>query len=222
MADYSGRRKLFRSTDDRFIAGVCGGFARYMDLDPTLVRVIWFASIFAGGLGVFVYIASIILIEKNPGSDPIAKNPDQQTNSTILWGGLLIVIGLVLLLHRLDVIPDFNLFHLSWEIIWGLAFIAFGLFLVLPEKRNAEAQKAGGQSRKIYRSVLNKKISGVCAGLGEYFDTDPNIVRIGWLLLTFVSFGFGLIAYLILSITLPEKIPTYQEGSRTNNGGDVR
>ena len=44
----------------------------------------------------------------------------------------------------------------------------------------------------------NKIVAGVCAGVAEYFDTDPTIIRIGFVLLTFVTLGFGgAIIYLI-------------------------
>jgi phage shock protein C len=57
--------------------------------------------------------------------------------------------------------------------------------------------------RRLVRSTNDRKIAGVCAGLADYFDFDPTIVRIIWVLVTFVP-GPNLIAYLILWIALPE------------------
>ena len=49
-------------------------------------------------------------------------------------------------------------------------------------------------------------IAGVCAGIAEYFDVDPTIVRIVYALLTICSVGFpGLIVYIILALIMPEK-----------------
>ncbi|MCR3759466.1 PspC domain-containing protein [Clostridium felsineum] len=48
----------------------------------------------------------------------------------------------------------------------------------------------------------NKKICGVCGGIGEYLDIDPTIVRILWLILVFV-FGTGILAYIICAIVMP-------------------
>lgn len=59
----------------------------------------------------------------------------------------------------------------------------------------------------IYRSETNKIIGGVCGGLGEYFNIDPNIIRLIFVLLT-VFGGSGLIIYLILWIILPSKSQT--------------
>ena len=51
----------------------------------------------------------------------------------------------------------------------------------------------------------NKMISGVCAGIAEYFDFDPTLVRIAYVLLSFFSAGFpGLLLYIILAIVMPQ------------------
>jgi phage shock protein C len=54
----------------------------------------------------------------------------------------------------------------------------------------------------LMRSSRDKKIGGVCAGLADYFDLDPTIVRVVWLLAVFLG-GTGVLAYLILWIVLP-------------------
>lgn len=48
-------KKLMRSGRDKKIAGVCAGFAHYLDLDPTLVRVIWGVLAFGYGAGIVAY-----------------------------------------------------------------------------------------------------------------------------------------------------------------------
>ena len=50
----------------------------------------------------------------------------------------------------------------------------------------------------------NKMISGVCAGIAEYFEFDPTLVRIAYVLLSIFSAGFpGLLLYIILAIVMP-------------------
>jgi phage shock protein C len=56
--------------------------------------------------------------------------------------------------------------------------------------------------KRLVRSTTDKKIAGVAAGLADYFDLDPTIVRVVWLLAILFA-GTGLIAYLILWIALP-------------------
>jgi phage shock protein PspC (stress-responsive transcriptional regulator) len=59
------------------------------------------------------------------------------------------------------------------------------------------------ETKKLFRKSSDKKIAGVCSGLGEYLNLDPNIVRIVFVLLA-LFVGGGLILYLILWLILPE------------------
>mgnify|MGYP001819505562 CR=1 FL=1 len=61
-----GVKKLYRSTKNRMLAGVCGGLAEYFELDPTIIRVLFvLVSVFAGG-GILVYIILWLLIPQEP------------------------------------------------------------------------------------------------------------------------------------------------------------
>ena len=57
--------------------------------------------------------------------------------------------------------------------------------------------------KKLYRSTTNKTIAGVCAGLAEYLNIDPTIVRVVWALVGLS--GTGLLAYLVCALIIPEK-----------------
>jgi phage shock protein PspC (stress-responsive transcriptional regulator) len=65
------------------------------------------------------------------------------------------------------------------------------------------------RKRRLYRSTESKVIAGVCGGLGAYFNIDPVILRIIFVLLTFVN-GVGLLAYIILWIAVPKAVTTAQ------------
>lgn len=59
--------RLYRSRDDRFLAGVAGGLADHYDLDPSLVRVAWaVVAVLSGGLGILVYIVMAIVVPLEP------------------------------------------------------------------------------------------------------------------------------------------------------------
>lgn len=59
--------------------------------------------------------------------------------------------------------------------------------------------------KRLYRSD-NKMLCGVCAGIAEYFNIDPTIVRVGYLALSIFSAGFpGLVLYIILLLIMPQK-----------------
>ena len=58
--------------------------------------------------------------------------------------------------------------------------------------------------KRIYLSQTDKKLSGVCGGLGEYFDKDPVLFRILFVLLVLLK-GFGIILYLIMWLIIPKR-----------------
>ena len=57
--------------------------------------------------------------------------------------------------------------------------------------------------KKLYRSVSDKKLAGVCGGIAEYFGLDSTLVRVGWALVSL--FGPGILAYIICALIIPEK-----------------
>ena len=59
-------RRLYRSRDDRVVAGICGGLGEYFQVDPVLIRILWIVLIFAGGAGVLLYLLMWILIPRQP------------------------------------------------------------------------------------------------------------------------------------------------------------
>jgi phage shock protein C len=59
-------RKFYRSRTNRVLWGVCGGLAQYFNIDPTIVRIIAVASLFAGSLGFWVYIIMAIAVPVEP------------------------------------------------------------------------------------------------------------------------------------------------------------
>src|SRR6266704_4368184 len=70
-ADQPAARRLRRSVDDRMLAGVAGGLARYLDADVTLVRIIIAALALFTGVGLALYIAAWLLIPEDGADQPI-------------------------------------------------------------------------------------------------------------------------------------------------------
>ncbi len=58
--------------------------------------------------------------------------------------------------------------------------------------------------KRLYRDTENKKISGVCSGLSDYFDIDVTLIRVIWLVLLLCA-GTGLLAYIIMAIVVEPK-----------------
>lgn len=59
------------------------------------------------------------------------------------------------------------------------------------------------ERKRLYKSRNNKMVCGVCAGIADYFNIDPSIVRVLWAVLALAA-GTGILAYIACAIILPE------------------
>ena len=58
--------------------------------------------------------------------------------------------------------------------------------------------------KKLYKSETTKMLAGVCGGIAEYFNIDPTLVRLGWVVFCALG-GSGLLAYIIMAIIMPSR-----------------
>ncbi len=67
------------------------------------------------------------------------------------------------------------------------------------------------KEKKLYKST-DKKLDGVCAGIAEFFEIDPTLVRLAYALITlFTAVGAGIVVYIILAVVMPRRpFPEYQ------------
>ncbi|MHB1485515.1 MAG: PspC domain-containing protein [Saccharofermentanales bacterium] len=63
--------------------------------------------------------------------------------------------------------------------------------------------------KKLYKIEQGKMLCGVCGGVAEYFEIDPSLVRIGWVIFSLAA-GTGIIAYIVACIILPTKSSVQQ------------
>ena len=64
------------------------------------------------------------------------------------------------------------------------------------------------KEKKLYKVNEGKMIDGVCAGIAEYLDIDPTVVRVLWAIITCFA-GVGVIGYLLCAIIMPRKPAGY-------------
>ena len=62
-------------------------------------------------------------------------------------------------------------------------------------------------NKRLFKSNRNRMVNGVCGGIAEYFDIDPTLVRLGWVLFCALG-GSGILAYIIAAIVIPRS-PEY-------------
>ena len=59
------------------------------------------------------------------------------------------------------------------------------------------------EGKKLYRTRNNRTICGVCGGIGQFFNIDPTLIRLGWILFSCLG-GSGILAYIIAAIVIPD------------------
>lgn len=108
---------------------------------------------------------------------------------------------------------DVALVRLAWVVlsivpgacIGGvLAYLA--AWILVPDSSAPLADAASAGTRRLRRSVSDRKIAGVCGGLAEYFGLDSTVVRLVWAIMTIVpgAIIFGVLAYLVAWFITPE------------------
>ena len=70
------------------------------------------------------------------------------------------------------------------------------------------------QPKRLCKSSTDKKLFGVCAGIADYFDIDPTIIRVIWAALVLI-YGTGLLLYIVCAIILPEGPTKYNSNNYT-------
>lgn len=60
------------------------------------------------------------------------------------------------------------------------------------------------EQKKLFRSIDNRMVCGVCGGIGNYFNVDPTLIRLVWVLASIFG-GSGLLVYIIAAVIIPEE-----------------
>ncbi|MCL0050770.1 PspC domain-containing protein [Dehalococcoidia bacterium] len=152
-------KRLYRSRSDRVIWGVCGGLARHLNVDPTLVRLVMVLLVFANGLGILIYIimAVIVPLEGSKTTEPketmrenveeikkTAGELGEEIRSTFgeeqaeakdgegIFRWRRELIGTVLIVAGLAfLVENFNLFWFDLIRLWPLLLVGAGLLFIL-------------------------------------------------------------------------------------------
>lgn len=220
-------RRLYKSSKNKLIDGVCGGIAEFLGIDATLVRLGWVVLMFLGAWMMLpAYIVGMIIMPRDrvlPLEERSGRPPSRSKGGNVLlviMGALLVVGGGFMLLHNFHLFPwSFwrlplrlqRLSHWDMEVVWAVLLILLGALLVVsrrPSKGQGTSEDTVGDRRgkAFVRHTGDKMIGGVCSGLGRYFGIDPSLVRLVWVLGTIASGGIGGMGiYVLLWIVLPEE-----------------
>lgn len=143
-------KRLYRSTQNRVLAGVCGGLGEYFNVDPTLIRVAFIIMCFGGGAGVLAYVVLWLVIpERGQEGKPLDERAQaaaeemktkaegvvqdvrkqDRTSGRMIFGVILIALGVMALGN--SIIP----WHwMRWDIFWALIIVAIGASIIVKHK----------------------------------------------------------------------------------------
>src|SRR3972149_1129437 len=84
-----------------------------------------------------------------------------------------------------------------------------------------EGDRVNSTTKRLYRSTTDRKIWGVCGGLGEYFGIDPVLMRVVFVVLAFAT-GLGILLYIILALVTPTGTPPPKPTGTSSGSGGAR
>lgn len=200
--------KLYRSKQNRVIAGVCGGIAEYLNIDPLIIRIGWIATAFFAGAGIIAYIAAIFIIPENSGQESEPRRGLLTSESSKQWGIVLIVVGSILLLGQIGILDYYFFRNFHWQTFLALLLVGYGVYLIVNTKSHSDAdakkEEAPRKNEKsFYRVAEGKMIAGICTGIAEYFNMDVTVVRLIWVLSTLASGGLPIAIYILAIFVFP-------------------
>jgi len=159
-------KRLHRSQSDRMIWGVCGGLAKYLDVDPSVIRVITVLLVFASGIGLLAYIIMTIMVPLE-GSKPaqitetmrdnvgemretagklgedvrsaFGAEPKAEDRDRIRQRRRNFVGGALIVMGILFLIANFGvMWWFRWAIFWPIFLIIIGLLVITSMRGKSE------------------------------------------------------------------------------------
>jgi phage shock protein C len=223
------QRRLYRNRTNKVIAGVCSGLGEYLNVDTIIVRLVWILLTLLGGAGIIAYILAYFIIPAKPNE--FGETTPQQIHdftAARIFGILFVGAGIAILLDNLDILSFHRWWHMSEDFVFPGLLILAGIYFLTKRTGTStplqpnEPPITGEQSSQdqtlhtesssneqpkmkvLRRSITDKKLFGICGGAGEYFDIDPTIIRIMYVIFTLLSGGAGILIYLLMYLVIPE------------------
>ena len=204
-------KKFSRSKNNVVLMGVCAGIAEYMKTEPANIRIIALLTLLLGGWSVVAYLitASLIPVDKNSAApSQIEMISLRKENFKTVLSGLLILFGFYFAFRIIGIAGSSRIFILPNDFIFPVASFAIGIYFLIikPKKDEIILSKQPG---KLFRSRIDRKLTGVCGGFAKYSGIDAAVLRIIFILAALLTLGIFALLYLILVVFIP-----YQEGQK--------
>jgi len=130
---------LYKSSNNKVLAGVCGGIGEYFAIDTVIIRLLWVVFTLMGGAGLIAYIIAAIIIPERNSNQTFEENyagyeehnsesKGNHRNSTLVLGIILILFGAFVFLK--DFIP-----WIPRDMIWAVILIGLGIFFIVKKTK---------------------------------------------------------------------------------------
>jgi phage shock protein C len=155
-------KRLYRDEQHKMIGGVCAGLADYFNIDVTIIRILFFATLILKGGGLLLYIILWICLPKkstiftdptvdytvppnpfgnvppqNPGGPFVPPVPRHKSNGSVIAGAILIIIGSFCLIDEFNIIPD-----IDFENLWPVILVLVGIVLIFSRTKKQPWENA--------------------------------------------------------------------------------
>ncbi len=134
-------KKLYRIEKDHVISGVCVGLAKYFDIDPIILRVLFVFLGLLQGFGILLYLVLVFVLPKEgqhetfeekvgdlaEKAEKVSKKAKNSWahSSRVFVGSILVIGGLIFLLNKFFSFPWFR-----WDIFWPITLIVVGFYVL--------------------------------------------------------------------------------------------
>lgn len=129
-------KKLKRSNSDKVIAGVCGGFGEYFNIDPVIIRIIWvLLLLLPGGPGFLAYLICALIIPQDDGViHQASSSSTSNTSNTALFIGIALVAVGGSMLAKI-IWPNFTFRFMRLGKYWPILLVIFGIYIIISQAK---------------------------------------------------------------------------------------
>ena len=162
----AGRHGPTRSTTDRVLGGVAAGVARWLGLEPVIIRIAFVVFAVAGGFGVAVYAVLWAVLPDDRGTAPVMTFRADRGQRAAAFG--MIVLGILLLAREVGV-------WLGDALVWPLVLAAVGLALIWPQARPGEGGTGGIFDGRAAIVRIGLGMAAVVAGIALFAVANTSL-----------------------------------------------
>jgi len=198
------QKRLEKSKTNVIIAGICSGVAKYLNIEPAIIRLLVLLSLLLGAWIIAVYFIAVFLIPQEKDNYVLTgeeKQIQKKINFRTVAGGLLMLTGFHMAFVYFGIITQDNLLSMPYGYMFPFIAVAAGAYF-LGAKENESGNQAEKFPDKFFRSRSDRLLMGVCGGFAKYINAESYTVRVVFVLATLFTFGFFAVIYFLFSLTV--------------------